>query len=408
MARQDLTNFSDTTPTTIHGGLKQKLSFSNINISPPSTTIAMKPIQEWHVVTGDTHCHHGRTTVATQLLRKIKAEFKQRYKHKAWSFWNPLALTAFDERLKEVFSCSLSSGGDAASGGGAPIKDDIGQVLVKCTYRGLSRVQSPNTHYFAVDRTSATTIRKKTKSAAAEARFYGIAKNRTEELYHFFNLGDSPTLERKLQMYSRYIENIRKHHSTVVPSNLLKDFSTRIIFFQQELQKALKGNGMATMFLDDLSIINTLKRQWEFLMQQTRSSLPSSSKAKSFGTTPSDPQVLRKHPHPSTPSDVGQEVKESSLPSKRAKTALPKEPVPFVDKYSSSLGKQGRVDLHDDGVANNKSQKRIKARAFEISSSLQQVLLECPLSGRRLEMEKKIKSTTTQLIRKQNNECHPP
>eukprot|EP00977_Amphora_coffeiformis_P015487 scaffold4522_cov130-Amphora_coffeaeformis.AAC.3 len=200
-------------------------------------------IQPWFVVLGDTHARADRTTVATNLLRKIKEDYKEKFAGHHKSTWIPKAIRDFNTRLAAAFPTDEYPNIDKA---------DMGRVLVKCTPKAkktkTQRILVENVYGYEGD----------------EKPTYGTAKPQ-ESLRFFLSSRDPPKLDKELEKYERHIHNLTDNPSRGPPGALLREFMTTIAFFREKLDSANQGNVMAAKFLEKLAPINTLADQWKLL-----------------------------------------------------------------------------------------------------------------------------------------------
>jgi hypothetical protein len=198
----------------------------------------MHVIQEWHVVLGDTQCRADRTTVATELLRKVKSEYKKNCFGKKKKAWIPEAISEFDRLVKATFPKIPP--------------DDNGRVLVKCTKTAMKRIEIPYSYGYL-------------KEARA---LYGTAK-RHESLTFFLESRDAPTLANELAKHWENLKELRHSATERPPVSMMDAFESTLTFFQLQLKKADEEDGLAARLaaplLEDLSPINALKRQWKLL-----------------------------------------------------------------------------------------------------------------------------------------------
>lgn len=131
--------------------LDDQTATTHSEISSSSSWVA---VEDWHAVLGDKHCSN-RSTTATQLLKQVKKDFKQKYTGKHRKAWYAEAIDRYHELVKKEFP---------------HIPDKVrGQVLVQCTPQVLEsdRVVEPFTHGYH-----------------GKEAVYGLAK--VPEAIHFF------------------------------------------------------------------------------------------------------------------------------------------------------------------------------------------------------------------------------
>ena len=187
---------------------------TNDNRQPPN----FRFVKPWHVVLADTHAREERTTHATEILRQVKEEFKERFKNKKKAVWKPLAREAFRNRLQKEY----------------PDESERGLVLVRCTEKATDRIREANTHGFEGDGTP----------------LYGLAKADLA-LNVFLDNRDPPTLKNEL----------RRHMSPAMANSFFKT----VAFFQERLEDAENGDIIAKKLLKSLKPINTLRHLWNEL-----------------------------------------------------------------------------------------------------------------------------------------------
>ena len=192
--------------------------------SPPSPTPPNAPvhwIQPWHIVLGDTSCRNARTTVATQELRKLKREARQRYFGQKKEKWVPAAVAELQERLMALQSTFV----------GCTDPSDIGRVLIKCTPKALAsgRVETPHLYGFAGDTVA----------------WYGTAVVPTA-LEFFLTSRDGPQLATELARHAEQLEKLQEQYGEVeLETPVLTHFSETLSFFQTQLTRADEGDLMA-------------------------------------------------------------------------------------------------------------------------------------------------------------------
>ena len=196
---------------------------------------ALFVIQDWHVVLGDPHASY-RTTSATELLREIKHEFKQQFRGKGASQWIENAIRLFNERLHTQFPAVKDP-------------DDLGRVLIKCNKKTTAsgRVLEPNVCHYPGDATPT----------------YGIAQ-KEKSLAFFFHSRDAPTLGQELQKYKKLVNRFLQQHPHS-PRESIRSFVKILLFFQEQLDASLQGDVLAKTLLQSLSVIPTLRTQWNLV-----------------------------------------------------------------------------------------------------------------------------------------------
>ena len=104
-------------------------------------------IQDFHVVLGDPNASY-RTTVATDMLRIVKQEFKQAKRGQGVRQWMQQAIQVFYRRLGARFQSSTTAWQDD--------DNEVGRVLIKCNRKTMTsrRVQQANVCRFAGDATA--------------------------------------------------------------------------------------------------------------------------------------------------------------------------------------------------------------------------------------------------------------
>ena len=191
------------------------------------------------MVLGDTHARADRTTIATKFLRETKEKYKQTHKGEKRSRWIPLAMDEFRQQLPTLFPDEQVA------------EDDMGRVLVKCTPKAMdaktARVLVPNLYAYPGDETAT----------------YGTAKWE-ESIEFFLNSRDAPTLASELEKHRKEFNKLRKSQNRP-PRNMMTGFVKTLIFFQEKLEEAEKGDVLAEKLLESLKPINSLKEQWKML-----------------------------------------------------------------------------------------------------------------------------------------------
>lgn len=197
----------------------------------PSFTL----IAEHDIVLGDTSSRETRTTLATDELRNLKSEFKDRFKGAKRSLWIDKAIGTLHDRLAACF----------------PGVANVGRVLIKCTDKNKDRIANSKRYGYDGDK----------KADFAEP------KDEYEALVKFFNSRDSPVLSKEIARYQREL-TLLKTADFRPPKLMTKRFEERLFFFVRQVELSEQGNDVsAQMFLKDLSPINTLKNQWKHLMK---------------------------------------------------------------------------------------------------------------------------------------------
>uniref|UniRef100_A0A7S3P4V1 Uncharacterized protein n=2 Tax=Amphora coffeiformis TaxID=265554 RepID=A0A7S3P4V1_9STRA len=199
---------------------------------PPSFAL----IQEWHVVLGDMNCREGRTTEATKMLREVKALFQGNPKKE----WIPRAIALFQTRLGHRFNYKVAQGLE-------PV-DQIGQVLWRCTKKGMDKIETP--HMYGYDGDSQP--------------LFGTVKEPLECLTFFLESGDSPTLPKELARHKRELAKLRQSDKCP-PDELMEEFAEHIKFFEQRIKNAEKGNVVSEAFLKELNLIPSFRKVWDGL-----------------------------------------------------------------------------------------------------------------------------------------------
>lgn len=194
---------------------------------------------------GDTHARADRTTIATKFLREIKETYKKKHRGGKKSVWIPLAIEEFRQRLPSFFPDYHDNN--------IPVdEDDMGRVLIKCTSRALEakmdRVLRPNVYAYPGDETPT----------------YGTAKWK-ESLEFFLESRDAPTLASELEKHRKEFDKLRKHKTARPPTHMMTGFVKTLVFFQEKLEEAEKGDVLAERLLESLRPINSLKEQWKML-----------------------------------------------------------------------------------------------------------------------------------------------
>jgi hypothetical protein len=199
-------------------------------------------IEEWHVVLGDTHWSSDRTTLATELLRTVKSDYKKTCFRMKAAFWVPKAIENFRGRMQDTFRMETFSH--------LP-KGDIGRVLIKCTDKAMEsgRVEIPYLYGYHGD----------------QQTWYGTA-NAPEALALFFESPDTLTLADEIERHRENLDELKQNSER--PSPALTDFfESTLNFFQAQLEKAGREDDNAAKLLDSLSPV--LKEQWKQLLMHS-------------------------------------------------------------------------------------------------------------------------------------------
>lgn len=222
---------------------KLKFSATHCNdtaptLNKPQTSVPFI-VQPWHVVVGDRHAREDKTTVATTLLRQVKATYKQKHRGKKRCSWIPLAIADFRRQLKSRFDDI-----DPA---------DLGRVLIKCTSNATKNnndsILVPCLYGYPHDREPA----------------YGIAKSDDESLTFFLNSNDAPSLKHELVRHKRNLTNLRQS-GTLRNAAAAQVFENTLDFFSKTLNTANGGEVMSKELFKLVKPINALKEQWKLLV----------------------------------------------------------------------------------------------------------------------------------------------
>eukprot|EP00977_Amphora_coffeiformis_P028707 scaffold36619_cov283-Amphora_coffeaeformis.AAC.1 len=290
----------------------------------PPTKRAWQLIEPWHIVLGDTHARTDRTTAATHVLRKIKEEFKKKYKGNKKSSWIPLAIHYLYQQLLKEFP-------------DVP-REEVGRVLVRCTSKSLidGRVKVPNEYGYLGD---------------DEPRYGTAVADRALEF--FLESRDAPNLANEL---ARHFQNLRDLRQNTVGASdeyqrMLERFLKTLNFFQDTLDEANRGDVLADKLLESLKPINALKHQWIVLIEH---------KPELSVSTPRDESGVRKSRKNDDYTDENASIcsntdsnasQNSSMGDKHrrnemnvAKAAAPKEKAPIF----GSTSKHPLVPSHED------------------------------------------------------------
>lgn len=201
-------------------------------------------IQEWHLVVGDRHARHFRTTEATTLLKQVRKEYSAKNRGSARELWIADALRVFHERLEEKFRVRLEAK--------EIHREDLGRVLIKCDAKletHKDRILVPNVYGYPND----------------DKPTFGIGK-RAESLEYFLKSRESPSSTKELAKELAKCRNkLVQYQSSRSPSTeaLFLDMEETLQFFEGKLQKANDGDLVSKAFLDALKHINALKQQWK-------------------------------------------------------------------------------------------------------------------------------------------------
>jgi hypothetical protein len=216
---------------------------SNIFFEDPCESSNYLQIEEWHVILGDTQCggRKRRTTVATQMLRQVKDEYKRSNPGKRKDEWIPSAIATFRNRVNKEFGITKYP---------TVPKDDVGLVFVKGTKKAVAskRVASPFTHGYQGDKEPT----------------YGIAKD-LEALVFFLKSRDATTLKKDLMAHRKNLEDLRYRPEQQPLFYMMDEFDESLKFFEKKLEKADEGDGMAKRLLEALCPIKPLREQWNML-----------------------------------------------------------------------------------------------------------------------------------------------
>ena len=160
--------------------------------------------------------------------------------------WIPLAREDFRKRLQSLFPDR-----------NFPIDDDDkGLVLVKCTEAAMAaktkRILVPNVYAYKGD----------------DSPTFGIAKWK-ESIEFFLDARDAPTLASELERHKREFDELRKS-SDRPPASMMTGFMKTLVFFQEKLEEASKGDVLAEKLLQSLKPINSLRDQWKMLESNKR------------------------------------------------------------------------------------------------------------------------------------------
>ena len=205
----------------------------------------MKIIQQHMVVLGDTHARAGRTTLATTLLRELKDSYRKHYKGGKKSIWIPLAIEEFRRRLPTLFAPGVCS------------DEEMGMVVVKCTPKAMEarteRILVPNVYGYEGD----------------DEPTFGTAKWR-ESLEFFLESRDAPNLASELEKHRKAFDKLRKSTTKRPPTHMMNGFAKTLVFFQEKLEEASRGDALADQLLDSLKPINSLNKQWKTLVSNSK------------------------------------------------------------------------------------------------------------------------------------------
>ena len=239
MDRDDDNSFSGDTQVAAAAAAATKPSSSQQASSSPSFLL-----QGWHVVLGDPQASY-RSTAATDLLRAVKKEFKQARRGQGVAQWINSAIETFQRRVKAKFSSKTVA------------DDEIGRVLIKCNAKTLAsgRVDQANICRFAGD----------------TADTYGTA-HADAALAFFFYSRDAPTLAQELHKYQKRLQRLLSSQNAAARGNstsnhhhAVRSFVKTILFFRERLQASQRGDVLAKALLQSLSVIPTLRAQWNLL-----------------------------------------------------------------------------------------------------------------------------------------------
>lgn len=225
---------SDSTPSSLSAqGALPKRTLQHRS-QPP-----LQRIEEWHVVLGDTHWSSDRTTLATELLRTVKSDYKKTCFRMKAAFWVPKAIENFRSRMQDTFRMENFS----------HLPDgDIGRVLIKCTDKAMEsgRVEIPYLYGYHGD----------------QQTWYGTA-NAPEALAFFFESPDTPTLADEIERHRENLDELKQNSERPSPA-MMDFFESTLNFFQAQLEKAGSEDDNAAKLLDSLSPV--LKEQWKELL----------------------------------------------------------------------------------------------------------------------------------------------
>eukprot|EP00977_Amphora_coffeiformis_P021457 scaffold9369_cov182-Amphora_coffeaeformis.AAC.2 len=206
--------------------------FSSLKNEPPHA------IKEWHAILGDKHCgNKGRSTVATDIIKQVKKEFKLSHSGKRVKDWQDEAHNEYKDRVAKRFSHICSP--------------DIGLVLVHCTEKVVEsgRIHQSNVNTYAYPDYEAE---------------YGPAET-GKALHFFFKSNDAPTLTEKVTRYRESLCVLRNSPERP-PSRMMDAFENLLAFIKDRLN-APEDDIMTKELLENTKFIPVLDRQWKLLNQ---------------------------------------------------------------------------------------------------------------------------------------------
>eukprot|EP00977_Amphora_coffeiformis_P004325 scaffold912_cov153-Amphora_coffeaeformis.AAC.6 len=215
-------------PTSIK--LNQPNMFTNNNDNRQPA--AFRFVKPWHVVLADTHRREERTTHATEILRKVKEDFKERFKNERRAVWKPQVIEAFHARMRQEY----------------PDENERGLVLVRCTKKAENRTRQANTHGFEGDKKP----------------LYGLAKADIA-LNVFLENRDPPNLKNEIRRHMWNLNEKYGHNTNGSSPAMANSFFKTVAFFHERLEDAENGDIIAQKLLKSLKPINTINSLWTVL-----------------------------------------------------------------------------------------------------------------------------------------------
>ena len=212
-------------------------------------------IKDHYVVLGDRHRRSNRTTTATEILIRLKEEYKAANKCGRRKTWIPLAIQDFSKRLAKQFP-HLNP-------------DERQTVVVKIN---SDAVGSDNMYGYLGD----------------SAPTFGVG-HWDEALTSYLTSRDPPTLTSEISKHMTRLQQLfAKEPSKRPPIEKIASLAKTLNFFQEKIDEESRGNCLAHALLDSLKPINSLQKLWIMLEKQQppkRSELSKNLLATSFFET---------------------------------------------------------------------------------------------------------------------------
>ena len=310
------------------------------------TSPCMCIIQEHFVVLADNHARSDRTTIATNILRKIKQMYKERNKNELKSRWIPSAIEEFHKQLKARFPPTSYP----------TIQEEVGLVLVKCSRNTKDRVDGPCIYGYENDKVPS------------------FSKAKAKEALEFFLAGrDAPVLSMELSKHRENLNRLRKSDSPP-PKEMMDDFENTLDFFEMKLSTHSEHvKVLSSKLLDTLKPINPLKEQWKLLASYKSSSTRNSSTKSKKDLSEDGPQNKEVHIQQLSPSE--QETLAGLLSiGKQHDTVTPLHKVQSeteVKKLSCLKDKKSvQVDVANDSSLTRERAPLKRLRRHEISGDV--------------------------------------